>query len=92
MGPDSPTSFRPNLLQQTAVGVNLDASYAASDMLNIAGGAEWREEEYELGAGDPASWDIGPYAQQGFSSGSNGYNGTRPENSGIWARANVALL
>ena len=91
MGPDSPTSFRPNLLQQTAVGVNLDASYAASDMLNIAGGAEWREEEYELGAGDPASWDIGPYAQQGFSSGSNGYNGTRPENSGIWARANVAL-
>ena len=42
------------------------------------------------GAGDPASWEIGPFAQQGFSSGSNGYNGTRPENSGTWNRSNVA--
>ena len=60
-------------------------------MVNIAGGAEWREEQYHLGAGDPQSWAIGPYATQGFSSGSNGYNGTRPENSGTWGRSNVAL-
>ena len=91
MGPESPTSFRPNLLQQTDLGFNLDTSYALSEMVNIAAGAEWREEEYHLGAGDAASWEIGPYAAQGFSSGSNGYNGTRPENSGTWARANVAL-
>ena len=26
---------------------------------------------------------------KGFSSGSNGYNGTRPENSGTWNRSNV---
>ena len=91
MGPQSPTSFRPNLLRQTARGINLDTSYALSEMVNIAAGAEWREEEYHLGAGDRASWEIGPYATQGFSSGSNGYNGTRPENSGTWARANVAL-
>lgn len=91
LGPESPTSFRPNLLQQQDLGVNLDLSYAATDMINIAGGAEWREEQYHLGAGDPQSWEIGPYATQGFSSGSNGYNGTRPENSGTWDRSNVAL-
>ena len=91
LGPESPTSFRPNLLQQTDLSVNFDLSYAASDMVNVAGGAEWRREQYHLGAGDPASWTIGPYAAQGFSSGSNGYNGTRPENSGTWNRANVAV-
>ena len=91
LGPESPTSFRPNLLQQTDLGLNVDLSYVASDMINVAGGAEWRNERYHLGAGDPASWAIGPYAAQGFGSGSNGYNGTRPENAGTWDRANVAV-
>ena len=91
LGPQSPTSFEPNLLEQTETSLNADLSYAASDMINIAGGAEWRNEQYQLGAGDPASWEIGPYGSQGFSSASNGYNGTRPENAGIWDRANVAV-
>ena len=91
LGPESPTSFRPNLLEQTDSSVNADLSYAASDMINIAGGVEWRNEQYHLGAGDPASWAIGPYGAQGFSSASNGYNGTRPENAGTWDRANVAV-
>ena len=91
LGPDSPTSFKPNLLQQTGTSFNMDLSYAASDMINIAGGGEWRNEQYMLGAGDEASWVIGPYAAQGFSSASNGYNGTRPENSGTWNRANIAM-
>ena len=90
LGPDSPTSFEPNLLQQTETSLNADMSYAASDMINVAGGLEWRNEQYHLGAGDPASWAIGPYGAQGFSSASNGYNGTRPENAGTWDRANVA--
>ena len=91
LGPDSPTSFKPNLLQQTETSFNVDLSYAASDMINIAGGTEWRNEQYMLGAGDPASWEIGPYAAQGFSSASNGYSGTRPENAGTWDRANFAI-
>ena len=90
LGPDSPTRFEPNLLQQTETSLNADMSYAASDMINVAGGLEWRNEQYHLGQGDPASWAIGPYAAQGFSSASNGYNGTRPENAGTWDRANVA--
>ena len=91
LGPESPTSFEPNLLQQTESAFNADLSYAASDMINVAGGVEWRNEQYHLGAGDPASWAIGPYGAQGFSSASNGYNGTRPENAGTWDRANVAV-
>ena len=60
-------------------------------MINIAAGAEWRNEQYQLGAGDPASWARGRYRTQGFSAASNGYNGTRPENAGIWDRGNVAV-
>ena len=91
LGPESPTSFRPNLLEQTDTSLNADLSYAASNMINIAGGVEWRNEQYHLGAGDPASWAIGPFGAQGFSSASNGYNGTRPENAGTWDRANFAV-
>ena len=91
LGPDSPTRFEPNLLQQTETSLNADLSYAASDMINIAGGTEWRNEQYHLGAGDEPSWRIGPYGAQGFSSASNGYNGTRPENAGTWDRANIAV-
>ena len=90
LGPESPTRFEPNLLQQTETSLNADMSYAASDMINVAGGLEWRNEQYHLGEGDRASWEIGPYAAQYFSSASNGYNGTRPENAGTWDRANVA--
>ena len=91
LGPDSPTRFEPNLLQQTENSFNTDLSYAASDMVNVAGGFEWRNEQYHLGEGDPASWAIGPFGAQGFSSASNGYNGTRPENAGTWDRANYAF-
>ena len=49
LGPDSPTRFEPNLLEQTETTFNADLSYAASDMINVAGGAEWRNEQYQLG-------------------------------------------
>jgi iron complex outermembrane receptor protein len=46
----------------------------ASD-LNIAFGAQYRKEEFDLFAGDEASWTLGPLADQGFSSSSNGFGG-----------------
>ena len=55
LGPESPTRFEPNLLQQTENSLNADMSYAASDMINVAGGFEWRNEQYHLGEGDQAS-------------------------------------
>jgi len=88
LGPNTPTSFRPGVYTQTDNNFNIDLSYAlpveglASD-LNIAAGFEYREEEFDIEAGDPASFQIGPLAApspafptgQGFSSSSNGFGG-----------------
>ena len=88
LGPNTPTSFTPGTYTQTDNNFNIDLTYAlpvagfASD-LNIAGGFEYREEEFAITAGDPASFQIGPLAApsaayptgQGFSSSSNGFGG-----------------
>ena len=91
LGYDTPTSFSPGIYEQTDTNVNFDVTYPVKDNVSLAAGVEWRNEQFRIGAGDPASWEIGPYAVQGFGSGSNGFNGYRPENSGTWDRANVAI-
>ena len=61
-------------------------------MINVAAGAEWRNEQYQTVAGDPESWTVGPYGRgQGFSAGSNGFFGYGPMAAGTWSRGNVAL-
>ena len=60
-------------------------------MINVAGGAEWRDERFTIGAGGRPSWDVGPYAAQGFVSGSNGFPGFPDYTAGTWTRSNVAL-
>ena len=72
-------------------GLNFDLSYAVNDRLNLAGGGEWREETFEIGLGQRESWEIGPYAPQGFSAGSNGFPGFSPIAAGQWSRGNYAL-
>ncbi len=96
LGPDTPTSFRPRDYIQTEVAANLDFSYAVkvgglASPLGIAWGAEWRQETFESVAGDEPSYAVGPFAAQGFSSGSNGYQGLHPSNAGKWDRPNYAL-
>lgn len=91
LGYDTPTSFNPGIYEQTDTNVNFDITYPLRDNVSLAAGLEWRNEQFRIGAGDAASWEIGPYAAQGFGSGSNGFNGYRPENSGTWDRANVAI-
>ena len=92
LGPDTPTSFDLGSNRQRDVGLNADLSYAATEMINIAAGAEWRNEQYETVAGDPASWTVGPYGRgQGFSAGSNGFFGYGPMAAGTWSRSNVAV-
>jgi iron complex outermembrane receptor protein len=91
LGYDTPTSFNPGIYEQTDTNVNFDITYPVKDNVSLAAGVEWRNEQFRIGAGDAASWEIGPYAAQGFGSGSNGFNGYRPENSGTWDRANVAI-
>ena len=79
LGPDTPRDFVPGGQEQTETMVNADFVYAidtgfASD-LNIAFGSEYRKEEFDLFAGDAASFALGPLSDQGFSSSSNGFGG-----------------
>jgi iron complex outermembrane receptor protein len=59
--------------------------------LALAMGAEWRKEEFEIRAGDYASYAIGSLVQQGFSLGSNGFNGFNPRTAGSHSRDNWAV-
>ncbi len=110
LGPNTPTSFTPGAYEQTETSVNLDLNYGvpiqgwASD-LNIATGFEWHDEEFDITAGDPASFALGPLAApydpvagtgvtgfptgQGFSSSSNGFAGFA--NSSSNSQDNIAL-
>ena len=95
LGPQSPSEFDPGKYAQFDKNFNIDLSYPvdiglASD-LNIAGGFEWRDEEFEITVGDQASWEVGPYADQGFSAASNGFPGFSPLAGGKWSRDNIAL-
>ena len=79
LGPNTPRDFVPGGQEQTETMINADFSYGfdagfASD-LNVAFGTEYRKEEFDLFAGDPASYALGVLADQGFSSSSNGFGG-----------------
>ena len=86
LGLDTPRDFEPGLYKQEEVNLNFDVSYAASDMVNFAAGTEWRDEKFTIGAGGRPSWDVGPYAAQGFVSGSNGFPGFPDYTAGAWSR------
>ena len=91
VGYDTPTAFNPGSYTQTALNLNFDVSYPLTEIVNVAAGTEWRNERFTIGAGGQPSWEIGPYAAQGFSSGSNGFNGYRADTTaGEWSRRNVA--
>ncbi|MCY4601675.1 MAG: TonB-dependent receptor [Acidobacteria bacterium] len=91
LGLDTPREFDPGLYRQEDVNLNFDVSHAVGEIVNIAAGAEWRDERFTIGAGGRPSWEVGPYAAQGFVSGSNGFPGFPDYTSGTWTRSNVAL-
>ena len=90
LGPATPTNFDPGKQTQTEFNLNFDVSYAF-DNGNIAGGFEYRDEEFEIGLGQTESWSIGPLADQGFSAASNGFPGFSPIAAGTWSRDNIAV-
>ena len=92
LGPDTPTSFYLGSPRERALGLHADFSYPATDTTNIAAGAEWRNEQFGITAGDRESWMLGPYGgDQGFLAGSNGIFGFGPQAAGTWSRGNVAF-
>ncbi|MBL4660105.1 MAG: TonB-dependent receptor, partial [Alcanivoracaceae bacterium] len=95
LGPNTPTEFDPGAYEQVDKNFNLDLSKefeVASfySPLNVAVGAEWRQEAFTVKVGDQTSFQIGPYAAQGFSSASNGFPGFSNLAGGTFKRSNYA--
>ena len=90
--PDQPCTpyFHPGIYDQQEVNFNADVSYAVNERVNLAGGAEWRNERFEIVQGDEPSWIEGPLADQGFTPASNGFSGFGPLTVGNWNRSNFA--
>ena len=105
-GPASPTSFYLGKLKQSETNFNADFSHPVelglASPLNIAFGAEYRREAYEVALGDRASWDAGPFTRQvvqrpdtttfvvASSVGSNGSTGFGPTRAGLSSRRSYA--
>ncbi|WP_206483707.1 TonB-dependent receptor [Thalassotalea sp. G2M2-11] len=95
LGLETPFDFKTGGYTQLEKGFNLDlvreVEVGLYYPINVAVGAEWREESFEITAGEEASWKAGPYAAQGFNIGSHGFKGFGPEAQGIDVRRSVGL-
>lgn len=95
LGPDTPRSFKPGKYTQTEktfdidLGKPLDLGF--EEPVYLAGGFQYRHETYESLAGDPASYEIGPLASQGFGIGSNGFPGLSARSQNEASRHNIAF-
>jgi len=90
LGPDTPTEFDPGEYIQQDTNINLDFNYPVNENVFLAVGSEYRIETFEIVQGQKESWEIGPLASQGFSSGSNGFPGFSDIAEGDWTRSNFA--
>ena len=93
---DTPRNFRPGSYIQSERSANIDVSIpvdvaAFSSPLNVAGGLEYRVEQFEIKNGGPNSFFINnDLAAQGFSIGSNGFPGFKPQDAGKFDRNSFA--
>jgi iron complex outermembrane receptor protein len=95
LGPASPTSFYLGRLTQEEKLVNANFNYewrvaGLSQPVNVAFGAEYRNERYAVKAGDPASYAVGPGAAAGLDANSNGAPGFSAIQSGQWNQDSYA--
>ena len=90
LGPASPTSFDVGTNRQRELNLYFDVTYAVTDRINVAAGAEWRDEQFSTLQGDREGWLVGPYARQTFMSGANGFFAYGPQHAGAWGRRNAA--
>jgi len=93
---DTPRNFKPGSYIQSERSANIDVSIPVdvasfASPLNVAGGLEYRVEQFEIKNGDPNSFFINnDLAAQGFSIGSNGFPGFKPEDAGKFDRNSFA--
>ncbi len=106
-GPYSPHNFDIGDLEQAETNLNADFTYALSDAINLAFGAEWREESYTMFQGQKESWMPGPWANVALLNdpeipgdstvytapglAANGMPGTSPDAGGVFDRQNTAF-
>ena len=93
-GPNTPTAFDLGAQIQFERLANADFALpidigAFSD-LNVAFGAQHHKEVFEMVAGDTESWAPGGFENQGFSVGSNGFQGFSADVAGRFSRASYA--
>ncbi|HEY5701229.1 MAG TPA: TonB-dependent receptor, partial [Gammaproteobacteria bacterium] len=103
-GPESPLVTKTTPLEEEDINFNADFSMPLRNNVNLAFGAEWREETYKLKAGDRESWAAGPWT--GISSlinpetgenyiepaiGVSGMSGTPDSVAGSFSRDNWAV-
>ena len=94
LGLATPTQFSLGSYTQTEQTLSLDMTRAVAmaslaSPLHAAFGVEWREEEFEVKAGEEASWVDGQIPDAGV--GANGFSGFSPQAAaGKWDRSNVA--
>ena len=98
MGSESPNDFNPGKYVQIEKNFNFDMTKpidvgGLDEPVNVATGIEYRNETFEIYAGDPASYEVGILAfdpvtgnSQGFGIGSNGFPGFKPEDAGSFTR------
>ena len=106
LGPGNPGDFAfdPGAYVQKEKFVNLDLTYPVmlpglASALNLAAGLEWREETFEIEAGEPASWERTfnrngvevDLQSQGFTAATNGFPGFSPDTAGAWSRSHYAV-
>ena len=87
----TPRDFDPGYYQQVDMNLNADFTYSSSETLNWAFGAEYRTEEFTVGAGQEESFIDGGYGDQGFSTSSNGFPGFPSATAGVFERSNYAV-
>jgi iron complex outermembrane receptor protein len=91
LGPNTPRNFNPGDYEQADFSINADFNMALADNLNLAFGAEYREEEFTIVAGQRESYIDGGLGSQGFSTSTNGFPGFSPDIAGAFDRANTSL-
>ncbi len=90
LGPLTPRDFDPGSYEQEDLNFNVDFTYPLNDDVNLGFGAEYREEEFSIGAGQEESYIDGGLGTQGFSTSTNGFPGFSPQISGSFERSNFA--